>query len=82
MCIRDSCVTTELGRVRIGDDPYRLKRLPINSLDDEALLRAKLEGGYDWLGLPQYLIKKIKKWRILAKKTKLAASPAGQCVSN
>jgi len=76
------CVTTELGRVRIGDDPYRLKRLPINSLDDEALLRAKLEGGYDWLGLPQYLIKKIKKWRILAKKTKLAASPAGQCVSN
>jgi peptidoglycan/xylan/chitin deacetylase (PgdA/CDA1 family) len=76
------CVTTELGRVRIGDDPYRLKRLPVNSLDDEALLRAKLEGGYDWLGWPQYLVKKVKKWRTLARKTKLAAAPAGQCVSN
>jgi peptidoglycan/xylan/chitin deacetylase (PgdA/CDA1 family) len=76
------CVTTELGRVKIGDDPYRLKRLPVNSLDDEALLRAKLEGGYDWLGWPQYLIKKVKKWRTLAKKTNLAAAPAGHCVSN
>jgi hypothetical protein len=75
-------VTTELGRVKIGDDPYRLKRLPVNSLDDEALLRAKLEGGYDWLGWPQYLIKKVKKWRTLAKKTNLAAAPAGHCVSN
>jgi peptidoglycan/xylan/chitin deacetylase (PgdA/CDA1 family) len=76
------CVTTELGRVRIGDDPYRLKRLPVNSLDDEALLRAKLEGGYDWLGLPQYVIKKVKKWRIFTKKRTVAVAPAGPCVSN
>ncbi|MGO8697108.1 MAG: polysaccharide deacetylase family protein [Limisphaerales bacterium] len=54
------CVTTELGRVKLGDDPYRLKRLPINSWDDEALLRAKVEGGYDWLALPQKAFKKLK----------------------
>lgn len=54
------CVTTELGRVRPGDDPYRLKRLPANSLDDPALFRAKLEGGYDWLAVPQAFIKKLK----------------------
>ena len=52
------CVTTEIGRVRAGDDPYRLKRLPANSLDDPALFRAKLEGGYDWLAVPQALLKK------------------------
>jgi peptidoglycan/xylan/chitin deacetylase (PgdA/CDA1 family) len=54
------CVTTELGRVKAGDDPYRMKRLPVNSWDDEALLRAKLEGGYDWLALPQRAFKKLK----------------------
>jgi peptidoglycan/xylan/chitin deacetylase (PgdA/CDA1 family) len=54
------CVTTELGRVKAGDDPYRMKRLPVNSLDDEALLRAKLEGGYDWLALPQRAFKRLK----------------------
>jgi peptidoglycan/xylan/chitin deacetylase (PgdA/CDA1 family) len=55
------CATTELGRVRTGDDPYRLKRLPANSLDDAALFRAKLEGGYDWLAAPQALFKKLKR---------------------
>jgi len=54
------CATTELGRARSGDDPYRLKRLPINSFDDPALFRAKLEGSYDWLALPQSLIKRLK----------------------
>jgi peptidoglycan/xylan/chitin deacetylase (PgdA/CDA1 family) len=54
------CVTTELGRVQAGDDPYRLKRLPANSLDDPSFFQAKLEGGYDWLAKPQALIKKIK----------------------
>jgi peptidoglycan/xylan/chitin deacetylase (PgdA/CDA1 family) len=76
------CVTTELGRVRIGDDPFRLKRLPVNSLDDEALLRAKMEGGYDWLGLPQHLMKRVKKWRMLAGKTKHATAHSAQCVPN
>jgi peptidoglycan/xylan/chitin deacetylase (PgdA/CDA1 family) len=54
------CVTTELGRVRMGDDPYRLKRLPVNSLDDPELFRAKLEGGYDWMAVSQATIKSLK----------------------
>jgi peptidoglycan/xylan/chitin deacetylase (PgdA/CDA1 family) len=54
------CVTTELGRVKAFDDPYRMKRLPANSCDDPGLFRAKLEGGYDWLGLPQRALKLLK----------------------
>ena len=54
------CATTELGCVKPGDDPYRLKRLPVNSVDDAALFRAKLEGGYDWLAFPQSVVKKFK----------------------
>ena len=33
-----SCCTTQLGRVRKTDDPFRIKRLPANSQDDPALL--------------------------------------------
>jgi len=54
------CVTTELGRVKMGDDPYRLARLPVNSQDDPALFQAKIEGGYDWLAVPQKAFKKLK----------------------
>lgn len=54
------CASTDIGRVRAGDDPFRMKRLPANSLDDEGLFRAKLEGGYDWLAWPQAAIKKLK----------------------
>ena len=52
------CATTEIGRVKAGDDPFRLKRLPVNGLDDAQFFRAKLEGGYDWLAWPQA----IRKW--------------------
>ncbi|HEV2392313.1 MAG TPA: polysaccharide deacetylase family protein [Verrucomicrobiae bacterium] len=55
------CATTELGRVRPGDDPFRLKRLPANSLDDPALFAAKLDGAYDWLGSIQSLSKKLRR---------------------
>ena len=54
------CTTTELGRVHPGSDPFRLKRLPANALDDNALLAAKLEGAYDWLAAPQSAVKTIK----------------------
>jgi peptidoglycan/xylan/chitin deacetylase (PgdA/CDA1 family) len=54
------CTTTELGRVHPGSDPFRLKRLPANALDDNALLAAKLEGAYDWLAAPQSIVKTIK----------------------
>jgi peptidoglycan/xylan/chitin deacetylase (PgdA/CDA1 family) len=42
-------VSTIVGRARAADDPLRLPRLPVNQLDDERLLRVKLEGGYDWV---------------------------------
>jgi peptidoglycan/xylan/chitin deacetylase (PgdA/CDA1 family) len=47
------CVTTEVGCAAPGDDPYRLKRLPVNEEDDPALFAAKLDGDYDWLAGPQ-----------------------------
>lgn len=54
------CLTTEVGRARPGDNVYRLKRLPVNTEDDINLFRAKLEGGYDWLALPQAMVKRVK----------------------
>ena len=54
------CATTTLGRSRIGDDPYSLKRLPANSLDDAAFFAAKLEGAYDWLAAPQSAVKTLE----------------------
>lgn len=53
-------VTTRIGTAAAGDDPYTLKRLPVNSEDDEELFRAKLEGAYDWLAWPQRLSKKLR----------------------
>jgi hypothetical protein len=55
-----TCVTTQVGRYRSGDDLLQIKRLPVNSDDDAQLLEAKLEGGYDWLALPQGMLKQIK----------------------
>jgi peptidoglycan/xylan/chitin deacetylase (PgdA/CDA1 family) len=42
-------VTTIIGRARLSSNCFCLPRLPVNSWDDPSLLRAKLEGGYDWL---------------------------------
>jgi peptidoglycan/xylan/chitin deacetylase (PgdA/CDA1 family) len=53
-------VCTILGVARKGDDPFFLKRLPVNSHDDRSFLRAKLEGGYDWLHRFQYAAKVCK----------------------
>ena len=57
----ESCATTEVGRVRPGDSLLSLKRLPINEADDAPLLRAKLEGAYDWLAIPQASAKVVRK---------------------
>ena len=56
----ESCVTTEIGRTRPGDDRLRLCRLPANSDDDDRLLSAKLAGGYDWVAVPQAMSKAIR----------------------
>ena len=53
-------VSTRIGTAKQGDDLYLLKRIPVNSHDDEGLLRAKLEGGYDWLNRVQVMKKKIR----------------------
>ncbi len=74
----DCCVTTEVGRARPGNDPYRLKRLPVNSCDDVRLFRSKLEGDYDWLGRPQSAVKTLKHWCLpKAKRRDIGARPAG-----
>jgi len=57
----ETCATTQIGRHRPGADAFQIKRLPVNSLDDAALLQAKIEGSYDWLALPQHIIKKTKR---------------------
>lgn len=48
-CAYQIGVSTVIGRATKVDDPLFLRRLPMNSSDDTALFRAKLEGGYDWL---------------------------------
>jgi len=53
-------VSTRIGIAKQGDDLYLLKRIPVNSHDDEGLLRAKLEGGYDWLHQVQAYKKKMR----------------------
>jgi peptidoglycan/xylan/chitin deacetylase (PgdA/CDA1 family) len=45
--------TTLIGRLRKGDDPLSVKRLPVNDHDDNELLRCKLSGAYDWIGRAQ-----------------------------
>ena len=52
-------VSTILGRASRKNNRFFLPRLPVNTWDDPQLLRAKLEGGYDWLHWPQLLKKSI-----------------------
>lgn len=42
-------VSTVIGTATPTDDPFFLRRLPVNVSDDLSLFRAKLERGYDWL---------------------------------
>lgn len=53
-------VSTTVGTADPSEDWYFLPRLPINAYDDLRLLQAKLEGGYDWLRLPQKLYKSLQ----------------------
>ena len=50
-------VATIIGRASAKSNRFYLPRLPVNSWDDSALLKAKLDGGYDWLHGPQWLNK-------------------------
>ncbi len=53
-------VTTILGTARARSPRYFLPRLPVNSWDDLRFLKAKLEGAYDWLHIPQLLTKAVE----------------------
>jgi peptidoglycan/xylan/chitin deacetylase (PgdA/CDA1 family) len=56
----DCNVTTKIGLAARNDDLFTLKRLPMNSADDGALFRAKLDGDYEWLAWPQETFKKMR----------------------
>ena len=58
-----SCVTTIVGRFQTGDAPFLIKRLPVNSCDDQSLFSAKLRGNYDWLGRVQSWRRRLKRFR-------------------
>lgn len=53
-------VSTKIGTASRRDDIFSLKRLPVNEFDDLPLFIAKLNGSYDWLRLPQMVVKRIK----------------------
>jgi peptidoglycan/xylan/chitin deacetylase (PgdA/CDA1 family) len=50
-------VSTILGRASRKSNRFFLPRLPVNNWDDTLLLRAKLEGAYDWVHWPQLMKK-------------------------
>ena len=54
-------VSTILGTASREHDWFFLPRLPVNSYDDLRFLKAKLEGGYDWLHAPQIFYKRVIK---------------------
>lgn len=59
-CGYASCATTVIGRMGQGDNPFWVRRLPVNQCDDRALFIAKLRGEYDWLGQAQLSVRWIK----------------------
>jgi peptidoglycan/xylan/chitin deacetylase (PgdA/CDA1 family) len=61
-CGYKTCVTTIIGRTN-GDEEFFLKRLPVNSADDQDFFKAKLNGAYDWLRILQYASKSLHKKR-------------------
>ena len=55
-----SCATTMVGRARAGPEAFYVRRLPVNTCDDQPLLAAKLGGAYDWLGFVQLIMRRGK----------------------
>jgi peptidoglycan/xylan/chitin deacetylase (PgdA/CDA1 family) len=54
-------VSTRIGRAAPGENILFLKRIPVNSCDDNKLFHAKLEGAYDWLYSVQRASKTIRR---------------------
>ena len=55
-------VCTTVGTPTGRSHRFFLERLPINTLDDDALFEAKLAGAYNWLRPAQHLYKLSKGW--------------------
>ena len=53
-------VTTIIGRHNAGESEIFMRRLPVNSEDDNEFFDAKLNGSYDWLRRSQYIVKKVR----------------------
>lgn len=53
-------VCTIVGRANRSSNPFFLERLPVNDLDDEPFLDAKLRGAYDWVGSLQSAVKRAR----------------------
>lgn len=53
-------VSTRIGTTSLRDSGMFMKRIPVNSCDDRALLRAKLDGSYDWLYTAQHMARSAK----------------------
>lgn len=52
-------VSSVIGRASAKSERFFLPRLPVSSGDDPELLAAKLNGGYDWMHVPQWLHKRL-----------------------
>ncbi len=55
----DNGVCTTIGTVQRTGDRFFMKRLPVNSCDNDSLFEAKLAGSYDWLHSVQYISKRL-----------------------
>jgi peptidoglycan/xylan/chitin deacetylase (PgdA/CDA1 family) len=71
----DYGVSTILNRACRTSNKLFLPRIPINNWDDRSLFRAKVEGGYDWLHLLQFMKKSLlHNVSLMEKATKLEAT--------
>ncbi len=52
-------VSTRIGTTSKAHNIFCLRRLPVNSLDDNRLLKAKIDGAYNWLHTYQILYKHL-----------------------
>ncbi|GAB4233160.1 MAG: hypothetical protein Kow00109_05810 [Acidobacteriota bacterium] len=62
-------LTTRLGRHRVEETVWRVRRLPCNDSDDRSLLLAKLAGLYDWLYPLQRFVKRVRRREKTARPT-------------
>ena len=53
-------VSTIVGTAAPNDNPFFLRRIPVNGHDDIPMLEAKLNGGYDWVHVLQRIHKRVR----------------------